>query len=299
MEAPKIEFYQLRDFGKKINATIEFLRENFKSLFLCLLLIGGPAALLLSLVFKNLMSAFSSFDLESGTGSTPSDALSFFSLLGGNYFVLMLLSWLTVTLIAGVTFSYMKLYNQGVAKETSVGEVFRLALSKYGGLLILGFIISVVTIIGMFFFFLPGIFLGVVLSLAYPIYMFEDVGVGKAFSKSFTLIRDKWWSTFGLIIIASLIAYLVQAVFSVPFIVVYMMEMFTIVEDLEANSGDPSSIFGLFSSGYMTLTMALSMVGSYLTYSIPMVALGYQYANLIERSEGRGLMDEIKDFDAK
>ncbi len=298
METPKIEFYKLRDFGRKINATIEFLRENFKGLFLCLLLIGGPAALLLSIVFKNVMSSFFSFGFETGSGAPP-DLVNFFSLLGGNYFLMMLVSWLTVTLIVSVTFSYMKLYNDGVAKESSVGEVLRLALSKYGGLLILGFLISLVTIVGMFFFFLPGIYLAVTLSLAYPIFMFENVGVGTAFSKSFSLIRDKWWSTFGLLFVSYLIAYVVQVVFSVPFIFVYVMEMFSVVEEIEAGSGDPTSIMGLFSSGYMTFAMAVSMVGTYITYAIPLVALGYQYSNLVERSEGRGLMNEIKDFDSE
>lgn len=296
MEAPKIEFYKLRDFSKKINATIEFLRENFKQFFLCMLLIGGPAALLLSLVFKNLMGSFLNFGFEQGSG-TPADALAFFSLLGGNYFLVMLVSWLTVTLIVSVTYSYMKLYNDGIAKDSGVGDVFRLALSKYGGLLILGFIVSLVTLLGMFFFILPGIFLGVTLSLAYPIYMFEDGGVGKAFSRAFTIIKEKWWSTFGLLVVTYLIAYVVQIVFSVPFIFVYVMEMFSLVEDIEANQGDPEAVFDLFSSGYMTFAMAVSMIGTYMTYSIPLIALGYQYSNLIERSEGRGLMNEIKDFD--
>ena len=40
MDTPKIEFYKLRDFGAKINALVEFLRENFGKLlsdrlFLC------------------------------------------------------------------------------------------------------------------------------------------------------------------------------------------------------------------------------------------------------------------------
>ncbi len=298
MEAPRIEFYRLRDFGKKINATIEFLRENFKGLFLCLLLIGGPAALLLSIVFKNVMGSFFTLGFETGSG-TPPDLLNFFSLLGGNYFLMMLVSWLTVTFIVSVTFSYMKLYNEGVAKTAGVGEVFRLALSKYGGLLLLGFLIALVTIVGMFFFFLPGIYLGVTLSLAYPIFVFEKVGIGTAFSKTFTLIRDKWWSTFGLLIVSYLIAYAVQMVFSIPLAFLYVVEMFSVVEEMEAGSGDPTSILDMFSSGYMTFAMAVSMVGTYMTYCIPLVALGYQYSNLIERSEGRGLMNEIEDFDTK
>ena len=50
MSQPVIEFYKLRDFGAKMNATIEFLRENIGRLFLNLLFIAGPVALLMSLL---------------------------------------------------------------------------------------------------------------------------------------------------------------------------------------------------------------------------------------------------------
>lgn len=299
MQTPKIEFHKLRDFGAKINAVVEFLRENIGKLFLCLLLIGGPAALLLSLVFKNFFGNVFDFGNQLGSGGDIEAVGNFFAVLGGSYILMFLLSWLTITLIVSVTYTYMRLYNEGIAKETSVGDVFRMSLSKYGGLLVLGFLITVVTMIGSIFFILPGIFLAVVLSLAYPIYMFEDISVGNAFGRAFTLIKEKWWSTFGLLFVCYLMAYVVQMVFSVPLLVVYFMNIFSLMEELENNPGDPSGLLNMFSSGYMTVAMAISMVGSYLTYSIPLLGLGYQYSNLLERSEGKGLMNEIQDFDTK
>ncbi|WP_420318598.1 hypothetical protein [Ekhidna sp.] len=293
MTIPKIEFYKLRDFGSKMNATVEFLRENMGRLFLNLLLIGGPLALVLSLLFNNLFSAMG----DAANLGSDAEALGFFALLGGNYFLMMLISWLAVSMIISVTFSYMKLYNEGVAKETPVGDVFRTSMSKYGGILLLGFLITLVTIFGMFFFFIPGIFLGVTLSLAYPIYVFEDISPLNAFSRAFILIKGKWWSTFGLLFVTIVMAYVVQMVFSLPFMVVYLAKIFTLVEDMEQNTNDPTAIFEIFTSGYMTVAMAISMVGSYLTYSIPLIGIGYQYSNLVERSEGRGLMNEIEGFD--
>lgn len=299
MQTPKIEFHKLRDFGAKVNAVVEFLRENIGKLFLCLLLIGGPAALLLSLVFESFFSNIFDLGNQAGAGGDLEAMGNLFAVLGGNYLLLFFLSWLTMTLIISVTYTYMRLYNEGVAKETSIGDVFRMALSKYGGLLVLGFLITVVSMIGMIFFILPGLFLGVVLSLAYPIYMFEDISVGNAFGRAFTLIKDKWWSTFGLLFVTYIMAYVVQMVFSVPMLVIYFMNIFSLVEEIESNPGDISAMLDMFSSGYMTIAMAISMVGSYLTYSIPLLGLGYQYSNLLERSEGKGLMNEIEDFDTK
>lgn len=293
MSEVKIEFYKLRDFGAKMNATVEFLRENLGRFSLNLLLIAGPLALALSLLFGNLFSSMT--DLIGI--QDPDVAVGAFAVLGGNYFLMMLISWLAVSMIITVTYTYIKLYNEGVAKETSVGDVFRLSLKKYGGVLLLGFLTFIVTMFGMFFFFLPGIFLGVTLSLSYAIYIFEDISPTSAFGRSFKLISGKWWSTFGLLFVTALMAYVVQLVFSLPFMVIYFANIFTMVEEVQNNPEDPTAIFEMFSSGYMTVAMAISMLGAYLTYSIPLIGLGYQYSNLVERSEGRGLMNEIADFD--
>ena len=293
MSEPKIEFYKLRDFGAKINATVEFLRENIGRFFLNLLLIAGPLALLLSLLFSNLFSSM----IDMIGIQDPDQAVGLFAVLGGNYFLMLLISWLAVSMIITVTYTYIRLYNEGVARETSVGDVFRLSLKKYGGVLLLGVLTFIVTMFGMLAFIIPGIFLGVTLSLSYAIYIFEDISPTAAFGKSFTLISGKWWSTFGLLFVTGLMAYVVQLVFSLPFMVVYLTNIFTLVEEAQNNPEDPSAIFELFTSGYMTAAFAISMLGTYLTYSIPLIGLGYQYSNLVERSEGRGLMNEIADFD--
>lgn len=292
MQTAKIEFYKLRDFSAKLNAVVEFLRENVGRLFLVLLLIGGPAALLFSILFKNLFSTI--FRLESAEYGEVGDVFAFF---GGNYFLVLILSWLAVTLVISVTYTYMKLYNDGLAKETPVGDVFRMSLKKYGGLLVLGFLISVVSILGFFFFFIPGIYLFVTLSMAYPIYMFEEISVGNAFSRSFNLIKGKWWSTLGVFMVTYIIAYIVQMIFSVPFMVVYFMNIFTLIEETQNDPNAADAFANIFQSGYMTVSMAIAMVGGYITYCIPLIGLGYQYANLVERTEGKGLMQEIEDFD--
>ncbi len=293
MDTPRINFYKLRDFGAKMNATVEFLRENIGRLFLNLLFIAGPLALLLSTLFGNVMGSI----LDMSQIQDPGEMGNVFSLLGGNYFLMMIISWLAVSMIVTVTYTYIRLYNEGAAKSTAITDILRLALKKYGGILLLGVLVTVVTILGMFFFLIPGIFLAVTLSLAYPIYMFENISVGEAFSRSFKLIKEKWWSTFGLLIISSLMAYVVQLVFSVPMMAVYFTSFFNIAEDVQNDPENISGIFEVFSSGYTTIAMTISMIGTYLTYSIPLIALGYQYANLVERSEGRGLMTEIEDFD--
>lgn len=295
MSQPKIEFYKLRDFGAKMNATIEFLRENMGRLFLNLLFIASPVALLMSLLMTNLFSSFTdAVGLEDDI-----QAMNFFAILGGNYFMIMLVSWLAGSMVITVSLTYVRLYNEGVAKETAIGDVFRLAMKKYGGVLILGIIILIIVFISFMFFILPGIFMLFVLPLCFATYVFEDISATSAIGRTFTLLKGKWWSTFGIGIVGYILAYVIQLVFSLPTMIFYFANIFTLIEETASNPNDPTAIFELFTNGYMTAAFAVSMVGGYLSYSIPLIGYGYQYANLVERSEGRGLMNEIEDFDKK
>ncbi len=291
MSTPSITFYKIRDFGEKMGITIDFLRENFKKLFLSLLLIGGPFAILLTLLFADMFNNMFDFSQL----SDPDNMGGFFAKLGLDYVMMMVLSWLAMMMIVSLTYTIFKRYNTGDLMEKTTGELFSEAVGKIAGLMLLSFIIFIVVVAGMFLFVIPGIYLMVALSLAYPIYMFEeDSTVGSAFSKSFSIISGKWWSTFGILFVGSIMASVAQIPFSIPFLLIYFMELFSIIEEVP---NDPSAITGMFTSGYMTIAMAVSNVGGYIAYAIPLVALGFQYSNLIERKEGKGLLTEIDDFD--
>lgn len=288
---PKIEFYKIRDFGDKMGVTVEFVRANFKKLGLSMLLIGGPVAVVLSLLFRDMfMNAFdfSNYGNSDGIGSM-------FAKLGVDYLLMMTLSWVATMMIISVTYHFMIKYNNDDLDNLSIGDLFALAIRRLPGLILLSFLIVIVVFLGFILLIVPGIYLMVTLSLAYPVYLFEkDAGIGEAFTKPFRIISGKWWSTFGVIVIGSLMAYAVSLIFSIPFLFIYIGELFTLTEKV---ADDPNTLSDVFTSGYMTLAMTISNIGSYLSYCIPAIALGYQYSNLVERKEGKGLLAEIDDFD--
>jgi len=82
-------------------------------------------------------------------------------------------------------------------------------------------------------------------------------------------------------------------IFIMPFYVFYFLSIFTLVEE-SGISADTSSWW--FQAG-MTFSVMFMMLGSFLTYSIPIVALSFQYFNLKERQESVGLMQEIEQLD--
>jgi hypothetical protein len=84
--------------------------------------------------------------------------------------------------------------------------------------------ISVLYLLGVFLGFvaliIPGIFLAIAWSLAYPAALVEDVRGAGALKRSFQLVRGRWWPVFGVqlvgAILVTIIASIVQVVILAP-----------------------------------------------------------------------------------
>ena len=63
----KIELHRQRDFSSKMNATIEFIKRNFKPLFKCIMYIAGPFVLIGSIAMTVVMN----YSFQSLTGVEP------------------------------------------------------------------------------------------------------------------------------------------------------------------------------------------------------------------------------------
>ena len=79
----------------------------------------------------------------------------------------------------------------------------------------------------------------------------------------------------------------------IPFYIFYFLSLFTLVDEIGINADVSSWWF----QGGMILSGILMILGSYLSYVIPIIALSFQYFNLVERQESVGLMSEIEQFE--
>jgi hypothetical protein len=140
----------------------------------------------------------------------------------------------------------------------------------------LGFVLIASAFPLLFFLFGPGmIYLGTVLSLYLPVLWLEEVSIWMAIGRCFQLVKGKWWSTFGLLLVASLIQGVVGIVFALPQYAVMMGKMLQL-------PGLNSNVLGL-------AAQTIYAGGMLLAYCIPLLALAFQYFNLVERHEGYGL----------
>ena len=286
----KIVYYKVRNFSQKLNATIEYLRQNYKSLGKAILYIMGPLAIINGLLFAQYINFF----FVNMNAMEPVDVQNPFAFIfNPTYVGFIILSSFAALLNFAVIFNFMKIYDRKFPEEIMVSEILNASWKDLLPLFIMGLFVTIMIMVGFFALIIPGIFLMITLSLSIPILFFEQKGVFDAIGKSFKLIRGKWWSTFGLLFVASILMYAVSMIFILPFYVFYFLSIFTLVEE----TGVSADMHAWWFQGGMTLSVMFMMLGSFLTYSIPMVALSFQYFNLVERQESVGLMNEIEQLD--
>ncbi|GAB1446075.1 MAG: hypothetical protein KF860_02465 [Cyclobacteriaceae bacterium] len=308
-----IEFHKARDFSKKVNDTFEFLKQNFVPLTKSVLFIAGPPVLMGSLMMGSFIGDFLNFSQDSfaNPGSSEMAEKYFFST---NFWLQIVLALLFL-IISGVASlssinNYILLYGEKKSNQIEVGEVwvrvketFWMYLGTmifFGLLLVVAYVIMLVPIAlvstispVLVFFGVIGVIVGIFYllfgaSLTFFIRAYEKTSFFAALSRSFYLVRGKWWSTFGLIIILSLIVSTMSYLFIMPW---YIATLISSLHSVSTNAFQESSFnWKLLTVVSFTLYYLAQMV----LYSIPNVGIALQYFNLVELKEAKGLIDEIQ-----
>ena len=207
----KIELRKTRDFSAKINITFEFIRQNFKTLGKAVMFISGPAILAQGL-FSGI---YRQKTMAQGQGeSFYRDFLSDLWLETSTVFLL-----LAYVISLTVVNEFVRLYEIKEDPRTiETAEIWVGVKKNFFRMLFALIFILFQTLIGLILLVIPGIYLIVTLSLVPPILIIEKRGVLDSFWRSYSLITatEKWWSTFGLIMVTIVIIFFMSVVFSLP-----------------------------------------------------------------------------------
>jgi len=309
-----IEFQKVRDFSNKLNVTFEFVSQNFKSLTRCLLYLVGPPALVTSLLFGSVFGDY----MKAVMGMAgPGGQEAFTNFLTSINFWLAVGLALIVATITGVMMTatvnnFVILYREkqgtnieveevwdrvkktfGMYFSTLIGYVF-VAIAAYIVFLIpvVAFVaVSPVIVFFLALAFIVGIiYLFIATSLVFTVRGFETQSFFGSLSRSMFLVRGKWWSTFGLTMVFSIIVSTISSVFIIPW---YVMFIITTLHNVERGM---SSMPGESNSMLTIISFSLYYLVYYVLGSLPQLALIFQYFNLVERKESRGLMEKMGDL---
>lgn len=303
------DFWQERDFGAKISATFEFIGAHWRRLGKCLVYFVLPFALLMGIGLGFFTNAL--YNQMGGPGgarsggwhntvttssSSPFDVFDFggiaLGFVGGTIAFLALM---------GTVFGYLRARLRLPADQpVTPATVWAELRARLGSILLLIGLLVGFSVLGAVFVALFGFYsfvgaggplvlallvspfvgalvtyLAVVLSLFFPVLWLEDRNVLATVGRCFQLIKGRWWSTFGLLIVAGII----QSMLSFVFILPQYAVMF----------GKALRVPGLDSDLLGILAQCIYAVGIIFTYSVSLLALAFQYFNLVERKEGVGL----------
>ncbi|MDY7395047.1 glycerophosphoryl diester phosphodiesterase membrane domain-containing protein [Aureibaculum sp. 2210JD6-5] len=225
---------------------------------------------------------FSSIDVNS---SQP-PSFDFFGSFFGWFFILMLAFVILYGVLSLTSLFFIKSYinNNG---QVNFSEIRSNVFKKIWSFLGLAIIIGMASGIGMYLCLVPGIYLGVVFSLAAPIMIFENKSVGDTLSHSFKLIKDNWWNTFGCLIVVWLLIAILGQAFSIPAIIYYFIKLGTTI-----GQGGVENLGDIFDTTYIVLNV-LSYLFQFMLYSIPLIAVVFIYYDLNEQKNLTGTIEKI------
>jgi hypothetical protein len=286
MQTEKIIFAQARDFSEKLNATFSFLRQNFKNLGAAALFIAGPFTLIDG-IFMGLYQSqvFKSAGAVNNSSLTPQARMiaSFQNIFGIEYFLGILFSVISLMVLAIVVNEYIRLYNEHKTENFQWQDVLPGVKSHFLSVFLFAIGYTIIVMLGLMLFIIPGIYLAFALSLLIYVRMFEKKSFFFAVGRCLDLIKGNWWPTFGLLFVLSIIQGMLSFIFQIPALISGILMG---LQGLKNEASEGSNIF-------MIIATIISTTGTHLLYVVSLVGLCFQYFNLVEEKDATGLLNRI------
>ena len=279
MQQPKIEFKQVRDFGEVINDTFVFIKQNFKPMMKSVITISGIFAIGFSvfsiLAFLNLKEL-----IRGGGLSNPTERME--NTLSATIPV-YIFTFLVFFMVSLATLCYIAVYvekNKETPTTTEVWSYAKYYFLRYLGSNILAFLML---ILGFVCCILPGLYLWPISSLITTAIILENGGISYSLSRGFRLVKENWWSSFGTLIILSIIYYACTMAVSIPFLL----------------AGSGASFLTPDFSLPLILIIIQNVIGAFALYfvMIPIIGVALLFFSLVEQKESEGLMQRIQSVD--
>lgn len=300
----KIELLKPRNFGEVINDTLLFIRANIKPLgqvilwlVLPILIIGGY---FMSDYFAGIFSIMGNRSSYLGQGRLPF-SLGYLGMIVASFclhlaIIQLFLSYEkseTGVIEASELFSQMRSsawqfigYILGLI-VIYIGVMFVTVLIMAGVVVALRSFAMPLVVILIFAFFFALIYVIIAVALSPFAYMRERQGIFTSFSRSMYLVKQHWWQTFGILLVASFIAQFASMIFIIPFYAIFVTQMMHSISPAYASFD--FGIWGRLASVFMFC--GTTIISSFITVAIIM-----QYYSLVEQKDGENLYKQIGEI---
>lgn len=314
MQKEKIDFYVVRGVGGVISASADFVNQNFKALIRSLLFIAGPFAILSSIMLALMQSSILSYDPVVG-----GPANDFSSSFGKYYSLSVLFGVIGFFFLNAVTYEFITYYNQEGGIAPTPREIWK-KIRKDWWLIVKTIIgLTLVTIVIIFALSLISMLIGALgaslgalaaqgspilaaivsilaalaiisailamfapLAIIFNVRINERKGFFTSLSRCYELCSGQKLKTIGVIAVCIVIQVALTFVFMLPSIL-------GIVANINGTDMPDLRIVSIVA--YIILTVA-----NYLLGALFIIAISFQYYNLLERKESLGLKLKVEAF---
>ena len=289
MKTNYIEFKKQRDFGLLISDTFNFLRNEFKPFLKTIFKISGPAIVLYLIAMAFYMQVagdFMNFDIYNTNSEDFSDPILI--LFAALCYIVSLM--ITFILVSSSSLHYIKSYieNKG---QINYEDIRRNVSSTFWSYFGLGFIKWITLLFSVLLCVFPVLYVMVPMFIVFSIYVFEKKrNAIDAYSHSFYLINEDFWTAIGTMIVIFIIIYIISMVFSVPTLIYTYAKM-----GILSGEFDPESINTIVDPVYIVLNV-ISNLFSILLNLIPIVASAFIYFHLNEKRNFTGTYERISNI---
>lgn len=308
-QKPRIDIYVKRPFGEKMNASFDFIKENWKPMFKYITYLLLPLSLLQALSLNQFMGSYMGLTSEITKRGTDGDSvLSALPMLGLNYSVMMFCYWVGAMLLTALIYAMMKTYSKREERleRITLSELKPLlmhnmvALIKMSLFIFLLVLIVISIVVGLavltpFTLILTVPLLvacAVPLSLLSPVYLFEDISLIEALKKAYRLGFATWGGVFLITLVMGVIASILQGVIGTPWSVALMVKnIFSLSEGGDAAASSIGYSFALYLFGI------LQCYGIYLSGVFTILGVTYQYGHASEVVDSVSVEDDIEHFE--
>jgi hypothetical protein len=188
--------------GEILDVAIKIYWRNALAFVRIVLLVVAPVEILSSLVAASAGASQDDFLVGSGNAGTIGSESVWVAVTGS--LVVLLLGFLASTLATGACFKAVADAYLGEQPDwrTSLGYAFH----RLRSIVWVTLLASIAAGLGLILCIIPGVFLWVAFAVAVPALLTEGVKGSGALGRSRSLVQGRWWPTFGLLLIGSLLA---------------------------------------------------------------------------------------------
>jgi hypothetical protein len=195
--------------GEILDVAIRVYRQKFSTMVKAVALVVLPVQILNVLIRLSLPSSTTTTD--SATGTVRFDGSAFATTMAG-VLVLVVASIVSSTLAQAACFKTVG--DTYLGTQSDWRSSLRFGFSKFWRLLGLILLHGLLLLIAFAACVAPGVWLYAAWSVAVPVLLIEGTGGFKALTRSYDLVKGRWWPVAGTLLVTNLLAMFVSGIFS-------------------------------------------------------------------------------------